>query len=527
MKNRRHEAESLPLIVRPWRDRLAIKGALEWATLGLAGGLGLAIILLSVARFVPWSAVLLWCVVSTVAGPICGVVYSFAIRPTLEATARHIDHLMGLSDRLVTAWEFRNSDSTFTTLQRRDTLASTRTLVPDESITIWPSLRHFLPVMVGLVLIGLLVSLPNPMDRVIQEREHLREQLTQVGEELKSTERALTKPESSLSAEDRAAAEDVLKKLQEALKDAMDIPSVLAALSEAEQEITLLQEPKISQTRGLREVGAPLASSPTTRAMGKALQSEEGLALNDSIDALANQLASMSEAELQELAATLQQAANAATSQGSLSGSLRQASRAIASGDPMTAESALSDLAEALGALQEEIEASQALANTLSDLRGVRSFISGVSLAEAGAGVVAEAESREGMGTESGSGRGSGDGNVGGGGRGGQGTGGGTGIGSGGGMGGSGAGNQPGARNGEGTERLLTDGETVFIPGQGPDIPTEVRTEPGIGVVPGTLVPYEQIWGEYAEQAREHMERSPVPQGYKDLVRRYFSELER
>ena len=527
MKNLRHEVDRLSSIVRPWRNRLALKGALEWATLGLAGGLGIAIILLAVARLVPWPAVLLWCVVAIVAGITCGVVYSFATRPTLQATARQTDHLMGLSDRLSTAWELRSSFSTFATLQRRDAVASAGELVPGESIIIWPSLRHFIPVMVGLVLFGLLVVLPNPMDRVIQERERLREQLAQVGEELRRTEKELSKPEASLSAEDRAAAEDVLKKLQEALRDARDIPSALAAVSEAEQEISQLQEPKIGQSRALQEVGATLASSPTTRAMGKALQSGDGPTLSDSVDALADQLAFMSEAELQELAATLQQAANAATGQGSLSGSLRQASRAIASGDRRAAGSELDDLADRLASLQEGVEASQALANTLGDLQGARSFISGVSLAQAGEGVDLEGERREGGGTVSGSGRGSQGGSDGGGGRGGQGTGAGTGIGSGGGKGGSGAGNQPGSRSGEGTERLLTDGETVFVPGQGPDIPTEVRVGPGIGIAPGRLLPYEQIWGEYAEQAREHMERSPVPPGYKDLVRRYFSELER
>ena len=527
MKNLRHEVDRLSSIVRPWRNRLALKGALEWATLGLAGGLGIAIILLAVARLVPWSAVLLWCVVAIVAGITCGVVYSFATRPTLQATARQTDHLMGLSDRLSTAWELRSSFSTFATLQRRDAVASAGELVPGESIIIWPSLRHFIPVMVGLVLFGLLVVLPNPMDRVIQERERLREQLAQVGEELRRTEKELSKPEASLSAEDRAAAEDVLKKLQEALRDARDIPSALAAVSEAEQEISQLQEPKIGQSRALQEVGATLASSPTTRAMGKALQLGDGPTLYDSINALADQLASMSEAELQELAATFQRAANAATGQGALSGSLRKASRAIASGDPRTAGSDLSDLADRLVSLQEEIEASQVLANTLSDLQDARSFISGVSLAQAGAGMGVEGEGREGRGSVSGSGQGGEGGNVGGAGRGGQGIGGATGIGSGGGMGGSGAGNQPGARSEEGTERPLTDGETVFVPGQGPDIPTEVRAGPGVGIAPGRLLPYEQIWGEYAEQAREHMERSPVPDGYKDLVRRYFSELER
>ena len=50
---------------------------------------------------------------------------------------------------------------------------------------------------------------------------------------------------------------------------------------------------------------------------------------------------------------------------------------------------------------------------------------------------------------------------------------------------------------------------------------------PGQGIAPGRLRPYNEVLGEYAEQARDHMERSPVPQGYKDLVRRYFAELER
>ena len=527
MKKRRHEADSLSSIVRPWRNRLALKGALEWATLGLGGGLGLAIILLAVARFVPWTDVLLWGVIATVAGTMCGAVYGFAIRPSLESTARQTDQLTGLSDRLSTAWEFQRSNSTFATLQRQDALASAEALLPHESITIWPGLRRLLPVMVGLVILGLLVVLPNPMDRVIQEREHLREQLAQVGEGLRRTEEELMEPEASLSPEDRAAAEEILKKLQEALKDAKDIPSALATLSEAEQEIGLLREPKIGQIREHQEVGAALASSITTQELGQALNSGDVQALNDSIDALANQLESMSESELQELAAILQQTANAASGQGALSGSLRQASRAIASGDPKTAGSDLSDLANRLTSLQEGIEASQALANALGDLRGARSFISGVSLAQAGEGVTAKGERREGRASASGSGRGDGSGSVGGQGRESQGTGGATEIGSGGGAGGSGAGNQPGARSADATERVLTDGETVFVPGMGPDIPTEVRSGPGTGITSGRLVPYERVWGEYAEQARDHMERSPVPEGYKELVRRYFSELER
>ena len=234
------------------------------------------------------------------------------------------------------------------------------------------------------MLIGLLVVLPNPMDGIIRQQERFHEQLAQVEEDLQKTKEHVVGPDTSLSAEERAAAEEALEKLQEALTEAKDIPLALAALSEAEQEIGLLQEPKEGQSRGLGDVGSTLTASPTTQALGEALHSMDGAALRDAMDALARRVNSMSEDELQELAAALQRAANAATGSEALSGSLRQASRAIASGDPRASSGDLGDLADMLLSLQEGANASQALAKTLADLRGARSFISGVELAQAG-----------------------------------------------------------------------------------------------------------------------------------------------
>ena len=522
MKNPKHEAGSLTAVIRSWRVRLTSKGALKWAMAGFGVGLGPAVVLLAVARFVPWPDVFLWGVAAAVAGTTCGIVYGFLSRPSLEAAARQADHLLGLSDRLGTAWELRNSGSPFATLQRQDALASAGALEPGEAINIWPARSHFLPLLVGLVLIGLLVVLPNPMDGIIRQQERFHEQLAQVEEDLQKTKEHVVGPDTSLSAEERAAAEEALEKLQEALTEAKDIPLALAALSEAEQEIGLLQEPKEGQSRGLGDVGSTLTASPTTQALGETLHSMDGAALRDAMDALARRVNSMSEDELQELAAALQRAANAATGSEALSGSLRQASRAIASGDPRASSGDLGDLADMLLSLQEGANASQALAKTLADLRGARSFISGVELAQAGGGIGTEGGRSDGEGSASGPGQGE-EGAIGEGARpGSQGMGSATGTGSGG-----GAGNQPGTNQGDGTGRLLTDGETVFVPGQGPDISMEERAVPGTGIAPGRLLPYNQVVAEYAEQAREHMERSPVPQGYKDLVRRYFTELER
>ena len=518
MKSPDYGAADLRGAISPWRKRLVLQATVKWATWGLGAGLGIAVGLMAVARFVPWPDVLMWGAFATVAATTTGLVYSVLRTPSFEAVARQADRLLALSDRLGTAWEFRNSRSTFAVLQRQNALNLARGRDPAETVRIRPGRSHFLPILVGLVLIGLLLTVPNPMNLVIQQREQFQQQLAHAREEIHKTQEEATRPDSSLSAEERSNLEEALEKLKETLSEAETKPEVLAALSVAEEKVNLLREPKIGQDIELQDVGAILNASPTTRALGQALQSMDEAALLDAIEALAEQINSMSEDELQDLAAALQQAANAATGNEALAGSLRQASRAIASGDP---ETALGELADRLASVREGVEALKTLEGTQAGLRSARSLISGVALVQAPGGQAAGEEQQAGGGSVSGPGQGGKDGNSEGTREGGPGGEGNRGPGPGG-----GAGNQPGARQGDATGRLLTEGETVFVPSYGPGVPTEVRVRPGQGIAPGRLRPYNEVLGEYAEQAREHMERSPVPQGYKDLVRRYFAELE-
>ena len=530
MKSPEYGAADLRGAMSPWRKRLVLKATVKCTSWGLGAGLGIAVGLLTVARFVPWPDVLIWVAFATVAATVTGLVYSLLRTPSLEAVARQADRLLALSDRLGTAWEFRNSKSTFAVLQRQNALNLARGRDPAETVRIRPGRSHLLPILVGLVLIGLLLTVPNPMNLVIQQREQFQQQLDHAKEEIQKSQEEAVRPDSSLSAEERTKLEEALERLRANLGESETIPEALAALSVAEEKVNLLREPKIGQNKELQEIRETLIASPTTQALGQALHSTDDAALVDAIEALADQINSMSEGELQDLATVLQQAANASNGNEALAGSLRQASRAVASGDPEAPGEALGDLANRLAALQEDVGGLETLGRAQADLRGARSFISGVALAKTGVNTPAGGEQQDGGGSVSGLGQGgnNGDGEgAGGGGQGGQGAGGGSGLGPGGGAGGSGAGNQPGTRQGDDTGRVHTEGETVFIPSDGPGVPTEVRASPGQGILPGRLRPYNEVLGEYAEQAREHMERSPVPQGYRDLVRRYFAELER
>jgi hypothetical protein len=56
------------------------------------------------------------------------------------------------------------------------------------------------------------------------------------------------------------------------------------------------------------------------------------------------------------------------------------------------------------------------------------------------------------------------------------------------------------------------------------------QTQQGQGNLPGannqSVVPYEQVFPEYAQSASEALDRGYIPPHLKDFVRRYFSELE-
>jgi len=516
---RAYTTRDLSAAFGPWRARLALQRGIVWALRGLAGGICVAIALVLVARFVPWPGFVLWVSVSLLAGLAAGMAYGLASRPSMLKSTILTDRLTGLSDRLSTAWELRSEDTPIACLQRDNALESLKGRKPSEIICLWPGLRAFAPVLAGIVLAGLLVILPNPMDKVIQGQEEFQNQIAQAVEEVSKAKEELTETESPLSAEERATLEDALEKLEEALNNAEDTPEALKALSEAEDEIGQIER-QASQANDLKEIADAMSGSAATESLGQALASGDEAALREAMNALAEQIKDMSPEELQDLASALQQAANSAAGQDeATAGALRNAARAIASGESGQGDTALENLQDALATLQSGAASQAALEQAIASLRNARSFVSGVALAQAGQG------SGEGNGSGSGSGEGNGSGNGSGSGSG-QGAGSGTGTGSGGGTGGSGVGNQPGVQQGDETGRLVTGDETVFVPGTGPDIPVEIQTGSGAGAAPGILRPYTEVIGEYADQAREHMERSPLPAGYQDLVRRYFSELE-
>jgi hypothetical protein len=88
----------------------------------------------------------------------------------------------------------------------------------------------------------------------------------------------------------------------------------------------------------------------------------------------------------------------------------------------------------------------------------------------------------------------------------------------------------------------VTDAETIYAPSGGPqeagkpefisgqeteDGQPIIRQEqsPQMGATNPSLVPYSEVYQNYADAATEAMERERIPPQMRDLVRDYFSQL--
>jgi len=74
--------------------------------------------------------------------------------------------------------------------------------------------------------------------------------------------------------------------------------------------------------------------------------------------------------------------------------------------------------------------------------------------------------------------------------------------------------------------RVGRAGEASYVKGQegsGPQQSVDINNP---DIMPGSMLPYRQVIGEYSEAARESLNRSIIPPSTQDLVRDYFSSLE-
>jgi hypothetical protein len=417
---------------------------------------------------------------------------------------------LGLKERLSTAWERREVNSTMDALLRQDALHHADRDLLQRAFPIRLNRRE-LGVLAAAAAVALaLAILPNPMDQVLAQRQADRASQAKAASTIRDVQRKLAASPKTAPVDPKV--QKILSDTQQKIAQAQDPRQALQAISPAEQQLQQLSDPQTAaRTSTAQNLAASLSTTTAGRAAGQALTSspsQGAQALRD----LAAQLQGLTPEQQAQLAKALADAAQHAQDP-TMAASLQRASSALSSGDVAGAAGALSDVAGQLDSLQDQQSNDQAIASAINGLEAARAGLAAQADSDSAGSAAAGAGAGGSPAASAGAGNGSGNGS-------GTGTGTGSGGGGSGGTGGVGAGG-----SGSGSGSAAKPGERLYVPGQ--PIPGQVVNDP-TPLGPGQdvpLTPYTQVVQAYQQAALDATNQSLIPGSERDLVREYFSRL--
>jgi hypothetical protein len=405
-----------------------------------------------------------------------------------------------------------------TGLQVRDAVEHLRRYEPLESFPLrLPAREVNVLLILAVVAVGLVLA-PNPMDRLVRQREQVAVAITQEAERITKLADELSAMENP---EDFADISDGLRAASAAIGDRQLNPDEAnAAVQRIEQQLLSRQDPSIGEFEdALTSLAGSLASEASTRDLGTSLARGDIRQAAQEMRRLGEETGSMSAADRLKLSRSLRQAANRTSgSNEALANALAQASEALDRGDEGAARDALGQAADQLDQSASRLRAATQRERALSQLQQSRGAINRSNQASEGRA----AGGQRGPGQQAGGAAGdSGDesGEAGGGGDGESGSGDRT--------GGSGSGSGQGSGDEAIYDPLHSVSRPDLVPGQEAFDPNEAFDSSGLDSPYGNeaRVGYKQVYPEYQKKATETLQNTYIPAGLKDIVKDYFSSL--
>jgi chemotaxis protein histidine kinase CheA len=488
------------------RSHVLRRNGMVWATNGAAVAAVAALAFEVASR--EWPVDPAWPVLTLCAAAGLAVALAGWLRgwPTWTEVARLADLRLGGQERLVTALEFAAADGTLYLRQRADATAFARgaDLAGLESSR--PPTKTLAVAAAAAVAAGLLAILPN--SGVAQLRQHRADAAAQQSTAQQVDALARQAAGQARPGEDPAARQALVKELQKAAAAARTAPdpqSAVAALSQAQQNLKQLQDPTLgSRQDAASQAGQALRQNPQTARAGNALAQGDLKTGSQELKNLAQQVPGMSQQQQQQLARTLNQAADASKADQRLSQSLRNAANALQSGNSKAAQQALQAAAQEAQATSAQQQFQGDVNQAMNGLQQAKQ----ASAQQAAADQSQQAQAQAQQGQQSAQGP-QGQGRQGQGQRG-QGTGQGRGNGS----GGQGSSTRPAGGS-----------EAIYVPGQAQDAGQSGQPTGNGQGNPNDLVPYNSVLSQYRDQAMNQVNRADIPDQERQLVQQYFSNL--
>jgi hypothetical protein len=563
-----------------WLSEMAV-----WLTRGLAAGLLGAVVVLLAARFVnvpPWLPI-----AAILAGLLVGAIVAATRPQSLRRTALLADRRLDFRERLTTAWEIhqRGLDSPLAAAQLADTTARLRGVRPFRAFPVRLPRTESGAAVVLLVLAVALWLAPNPhrldQQRQLAERSLIAQQAQAVGQlaqQIQTTAGSQPSPEQANTIQ-------ALKQLQAQMQDSkVTTADALSELAAAEdrlraQDGSAAGAAKDSLDKAAAALAAGQGGDSPTNGLGQSIGQGQYAQAASQLQQLAKDAPQMTQAQRDALQSTLNGAgAAAAKSDPALGQALQQAANSLGSaaqpGNPASEQQAFNQAASALQQAGQAVTGDNQAQQAVSQVQASEAALSAAQQA-AGQNATGQAStpgdqaqqvsslgnptagqqatgsqlgtpsdsstagqpsdgsasgsqagasgdsSGQAAGTEA-AGQGQQAGQAAG--QSGQGANGQNGDGSGQGQaGGHGSGGGPGSQV---YAPQPVNGHTEQLPNSATDPGQQVAANGSQAPQNNqSLVPYNQVIGNYQQQAAQAMDQSQVPLDKKNLVRDYFSAL--
>lgn len=521
----------LETVIWRWARRYCWLQSLWWMPFGLVIGLAVAVILAALARLVPLlrtDVLSLIAITLALAGVLGGMLLPW-LRHGRASTldwARQFDRQFGLADRLSTALESTQHDPpeslqtrALRALQQQDAEhAAARAIARTSQVLPFRFAWRVLTVVFALcVVLVLLLVLPNRQDEVLAQREQERAFVAEQMQQLEQARQIIE--QSSLSPEQKARARQAIEQAQRQINDAAGNPeAMLAAMNEARDQLRALQDDTAQQrAEQLHRAGRSLAADDLTRPLAEALAQGDlkraADLLNNLITDSPQQGRELSPEEVDRLARQLEQfAREVAGADPELARNLRKAAQQLRRGDAQAARQTLSEAAQSLRRVDQARQQQQMLDEALARTESARQ-------AAARRAGVANTE-QAGRTTEPEGGQAGQIGNT-----------------------GQPAASQPavaqpqaqggiaspdvGSENGIWQpQRLQESGTPVQLESGQAETTQGAQSSARPAPEGGSVVPYQQVYRQYAQAADEAVSSGAIPLERRELVRRYFSALD-
>jgi hypothetical protein len=535
-------------LLKRWHGRSRLRDSLIWLPRGVLAGLLVAVVVATVARIRPFldnNEVGYAALGLGLAGLLISAIVFLMQRSTLTQQARFADRQFGLKERVSTAVEIHEGrltvPDTLAGQQLADTLAAIRPVDAKRDLPLRLNRRDWLVLLATMALLIAAVSLPNPQADALLKRRAVTEAIEEQIEALELLQEEIQQNPDLTEEQQEQLLEPVENALQQLEAGNLSQEEAVAVLSEAEADLRELSNNLSTEDlrRRLEEAGQPLNNNAASQSLGQSLQNGDLAQAGAAAAQLADDLPTLTEEELAQLAQDLAETAAALQDVDSeLSQQLAEAAQALQNSDVAAAQQALR---EASGTMQQRAQEGAAAAQAAAAAGQLNEGRQEVAQAgEAGqSGQGQQGQGQQGQSGQQGQGQGGGQGQ-------GQGQGqeGGSGDGQ-----GSGLGQGAQTDQGQGTGGPGPGGghaENVFVPdlidlsgeeGVDVELPAECIANPAncgglLSETPteftneGSTVPYTQVFGDYRNAAYEALSDDHIPLGMKGYVRDYFSSLE-